>query len=183
MTARPLVLALGALVLVPTVGCGDDGALPPDAAGPCWPITSTPGGSVQIGWGDVDWEPMPDHVQIVRNGSQSDPYVYVHSRMRGMPPGDANDFFNPENPRTMVTLVVVETGAKLGTECPARIGYLTSPEAGSFDMLHSQRVGFGTMDLANIEGEHAMITLEVVGANGLYASDQKMVTLSAPPQL
>lgn len=180
MNAPRLVIVLGA-VMGPGA-CGDNHEVPADA-GPCWPLVSKPGGSVEMGSGDVDWEPMPSAVQIVRNGSQSDPYLYVHARMRGMPPGDPNDFFHPDNPKTKVNLVVDELGLSLGLDCPATIGFLPATEAGAYDMLHALRIGFGVNALDQIEGKQARITIEIVGANGLYASDQETVVLSGPPSL
>ena len=171
--------ALGALLLL--ASCGDDGGGDFPGDGPCWPIQSSLGGSVEIGTGDLKWMAIQDTVPIVQNVSQSDPYVEVHSRMSGMPAGDAYNPFDPKNPRTKVSVVIDELGLTLGVECPASLGYLASPEAGTYDLVHSLRVGFGTYPVEQAVGKQARITLEVVGSNRRYARDEKTVTLVAQP--
>ncbi len=162
-------------------GCGDNAADP--YTGPCWPLPSEAGGEVVLGTGDITFEAMPDTVTIERNGTQSDPYLPVHARIRGMPPGDPNDYFDPANPRTRISASIDDIGLELGLACPASIGYVASLEAGAFDMLHSLRIGFGTSALAAIDGKPARIIVEVVGSNGLYARDERIVTLLAPPPM
>jgi hypothetical protein len=160
--------------------CGGHGETTPDAPGPCWPLPSTPGGQVELGTGDVDFEPMPDTLPIIRNASQSDPYLEVHSRIHGIPPGNPGNILDPHNPRTKASVAIEELGLMLGVECPGSLGYVASPEAGAFDMLHSLRVGFGDFPPEQAAGKQARITIEVVGSNKLYAQDTKLVTLIAP---
>jgi len=167
------------LGLVLCAGCGaDDAAVPP---GPCWPLDAVPGGSVELGTGDIKFAPMPDTVTIERNGTQSDPYLPIHARIRGLPPGDPNDFFDPTNPKTKISASVDDIGLVLGIDCPASIGYVPSPEPDAYDMLHSLRIGFGTNALSQIDGKSARLVVEVVGSNGLYARDERIVVLMAPP--
>jgi hypothetical protein len=172
---RVVSSALGAGMLLVSCG-GNEGTVD---AGPCWPLSAAPGGQVELGTGDVTFAPMPATVSIVMNGSQSDPFLQVHSRIRGLPPGNPDDFFDPRNPKTKVGAVIADLGLVLGVECPASIGYVDSPETGAFDMLHSLRIGFGTLPLDQVSGKQARITIEVVGSNGLYAKDEKLVTVMA----
>ncbi len=147
-------------------------------AGACWPLDATPGGSVSVGTGDISYVAMPDMLPIVSNGSQSDPFLQVHARMMGLPPGDPQDFFSPTNPRTMVGAVVPDLGLTLGVACPATIGYVVSPDdATKYDLQHSLRVGLGSMAVASVIGHQATVTVTVVGSNGLVATDSKTVTL------
>lgn len=171
--------ALGASLLL--AACGGDDGQPVDAApgGPCWPLDAKPGGQVELGTGDLTFMPMPDVLSFISNGSQSDPYLQVHSRIRGLPPGDANDILDPHNPKTKVSAFIGELNLTLGVECPASLGYMASDEAGVFDMVHSLRIGLGTLPYEQVSGKQARITIEVVG-NGLYAMDSKMVTLMTP---
>jgi hypothetical protein len=170
---------LGAVLLL--AACGDDGDGGDDAAGPCWPLEASPGGEVELGTGEIDFEQMPDVLALVANTSQSDPYIEVHSRIRGMPPGSPDDPFDPKNPRTKVGLVSEELGLTLGVECPASIGYVASPGVdGAFDMAHSLRIGFGLLPIEQVTGKHARITIEVVGSNRRYARDEKVVVLTTP---
>jgi hypothetical protein len=169
--------AVGVMVLL---ACGDEQAM---VDAPCWPLDASPGGQVELGTGDITFEPMPATVMIIRNASQSDPYLEVHSRIRGLPPGNPDDFFDPRNPRTKIGAVIEELGLVLGFECPASIGYVESPEPGAFDMLHSLRIGFGTTAIDQVSGKQARVTIEVVGSNGRYARDEKLVVLMTPPSI
>jgi len=176
---RAVRFVLGAAALLGA--CGDDGytIVPWDEGGPCWPIEAQPGGDVEVGTGDIDFVPMPEMLLIHRNTTQSDPYLEVHSRMRGMPPGDPFDFLAPENPRTKTTVVIEELGLTLGVQCPASIGYIPAPGAkGAYDLSQGLRVGFGTFPVEQAAGKQARITLEIVGANRAYASDEKTATLT-----
>jgi hypothetical protein len=122
---------------------------------------------------------MPDTLPIIMGGGQSDPFLEIHSRIQGIPPGDPFDVLARDNPKTKVTAVVMGLNLTLGVVCPASIGYVSSPIAGSFDLVHSLRIGFGTTQNAQAAiGKQAHITLEVVGGNGLYARDEKTVTVS-----
>lgn len=157
--------------------CGSDPASSSDA-GPCWPLDATPGGTVEAGTGDISFEPMPAMLAIVANGSQSDPFLQIHARMTGMPPGDPQDFFDPANPKTMVSAVIPDLGLTLGVSCPASIGYIADADvAGAYDLAHSLRVGFGATIIDQVPGHQAMLTVTVVGSNGLVATDTKTVTL------
>jgi hypothetical protein len=167
-----------ALGLTLLASCGSPANRSPDAAGPCWPLDAMPGGQAEVGTGDITFDVMPAMLPIIKSASQSDPYLQIHSRIHGLPPGDPNDLLAPGNPKTKVSAVVDELGLTLGVECPASLGYVSSPEAGAFDLVRSLRVGFGTMPLDQFEGKQARITLEVVGSNGLYAQDMKLVTLT-----
>ena len=168
--------ALGALMLL--AACGDDDPMPYD--GPCWPLPAEPGGQVELGTGDLAFEPMPDVPAVIRNGSQADPFLRIHSRIRGMPPGDPDDFFDPRNPKTKVGLAIDELGLALGEDCPASLGYVSAPEPDAFDMVHSLRIGFGMFPLDQVAGKQARITVEVVGSNRRYARDERLVTLMIP---
>jgi hypothetical protein len=161
-------------------GCDGGGKAAPDA-GPCWPLTAEPGGEVEIGTGDIAFEPMPEILPVTRNASQSDPFLPIHSRIRGMPPGDPDDPFDRSNPRTKVSATIPDLGVTLGVDCPASIGYVDAPVNGSFDLLHSLRIGFGARPLAEVHGKQALVTIEVVGSNGRYAKAEKLVVLDAPP--
>jgi hypothetical protein len=170
--------ALGAGLLL--AACGGD-ERPAVDAGPCWPLNATPGGQVQIGTGDITFEPMPDVLPIINNLSQSDPYLQVHARIHGIPPGNSEDALDPRNPKTKLSAVITDLNPPLDVVfCPASIGYVASSEPGAFDLLHSLRIGFMKTPLDQVSGKQARITVEVVGSNGLYAKDEKLVTLMTP---
>lgn len=173
---RMVCSGLGVALLA---SCGSPSHGSPDApAGPCWPLDAMPGGQAELGTGDIAFEAMPAMLPIIRSAIQSDPYLQIHSRIHGLPPGDPGDILAPGNPKTKVSATIDELGVTLEVPCPASLGYVSSPEAGAFDLIHSLRVGFGAMPLDQFAGKQARITLEVVGSNGLYAQDTKLVTLT-----
>jgi hypothetical protein len=133
---------------------------------------------VELGTGDVTFEPLPDTLSIM-TGNQSDPFLEVHSRIQGIPPGDPLDILARDNPKTKVTIAFLDLDLKIGLVCPASLGYVSSSVTDSFDLVHSLRIGFGTFAVAqSANGKQAHITLEVVGDNGLYARDDKTVNVS-----
>jgi hypothetical protein len=100
-----------------------------------------------------------------------------------MPPGNPDDPFDRENPRTKIQARIDELGLVLprGVDCPASLGYVQGPQAGTFDLIHSLRAGFGMTPLADVDGKQAVVTVEVVGSNGLYAKAEKTITIAIPP--
>ena len=76
-----VVHGLGLLAAIRVVGAIP---MPLSALGACWPLETTPGGHVQIGTGDLAFEPMPDVLPIVHGAAQSDPYLEVHARIQGI---------------------------------------------------------------------------------------------------
>jgi hypothetical protein len=164
---------LGAGLLLAACGSNEH---PVDAG--CWPLSDPP--SAQIGTGDITFAPMPDVLPVIINtGAQSDPFLQVHARIHGIPPGDPQDTLAPGNPKTMGSVVIPELGRTLGPDGPATFGYACSPEPGAYDMARSLHIGFGFGDnpLDQVSGKQARITIEVVGSNGLSARDEKLVTL------
>jgi hypothetical protein len=174
--SRVIHRAVGVSLLLASCGSNEHAAVD---AGPCWPLNATPGGQVELGTGDITFEPMPDVLPIINNLSQSDPYLLVHARIRGLPPGNPGDIFDPRNPKTKVSAAIVDLGLMLGVECPASLGYIAAPEPGAFDLSpHSLRLGFGSFPPDQASGKQARITVEVVGSNGLSAQAEKLVTLT-----
>jgi hypothetical protein len=150
----------------------------PAADAGCWPLSDSP--SAQIGTGDVTFEPLPDVLPVIINASQGDPYLQVHVRIHGIPPGDPQDTLASGNPKTMGSVVIPELGRTLGADRPpATFGYTCSPEPGAYDLARSLHIGFGFGDnpLDQVSGKQARITVEVIGSNGLSARDEKLVTL------
>jgi hypothetical protein len=171
---------LGAGLLLAACGSNEHAA---DAG--CGPLGDTP--SAEAGTGSVAFEPMPDALPVFSNNSQSDPYVEVHARIRGIPPGNPDDAFDPSNPKTSEVVVVAALGLTLGPDVdhPASLGYVCSPAADAYDMIHAIKIGFGKNPLDQVSGKQARVTIKIVGANGVSASDEKLVTLmlmsAAPP--
>jgi hypothetical protein len=170
----PSLLAAG---LLSAAACG--GGHAKADAGPCWPLPASPGGEVELGTGDISFEPLPAVLPLMANGSQSDPYIAVYARIRGIPPGNPEDFFDPSNPRTKVSATIPGAGLQLGQVCPSTIGYVPSPEPDAYDLLHALRLGIGTYPPGELDGAEADLVVEVVGSNGLYAKAEQTVMLSA----
>jgi hypothetical protein len=168
--------------LVVLASCSDNGNIKLDG-GPCWPLPATPGGQVELGTGELAFQPMPDTLQLTRSGAQRSAYIPINARIRGMPPGNPDDLLDPKNPKTKVSAVLVETGAPLGlaVDCPASMPYVAAGEPGAYDMLHDLQINLATIDPMDLDSKQATLTVEVVGADGRYAIDQKIVTLIVPP--
>lgn len=145
----------------------------------CGPIGDTP--RVEAGTGKVTFEPMPDVLPVSSNNSQSDPYLEIHARIHGIPPGNPDDAFDPSNPKTSEVVVIAALGLTLGPgiDHPGTLGYVCSPAADAYDLIHSIKIGFGfgQTPLDQVSGKQARITIQVVGSNGATASDEKLVTL------
>lgn len=160
--------------------CTDEPPLedPYDPNGPCWPLDWEEGGEIELGTGAVDFEPMPGELSAAFGG-QADPYLLVNARIRGIPPGDPNNIFEPTNPRTRANAVIEELGLEIGGTCPFRVGYRASSN-GAFQLSSALRIGFGTFPLDQVAGKQARITIEVIGANRRHARAEKLVTIVAP---
>jgi hypothetical protein len=169
--------ALGGVTLW-LAACGSN-EHPVDAG--CGPLGDTP--SAEAGTGSFAFEPMPDVLPVFINTSQSDPYLQVHVRIHGMPPGNPGDAFDPSNPKTTMTVVIASLGLTLGPGPghPSSLGYVCSPASNAYDMIHSIKVGFGfgsTIPIDQVSGKQARITIGVVGSDGTSATDEKLVTLT-----
>jgi hypothetical protein len=181
MRPRFVFLARGALgTSLLLAACGGN-ASPAVDAGPCWPLSATPGGQVEIGTGELTFEPLPATLSIITSSAQSDPFVLVHARIRDLPPGNPNDIFDPRNPKTKISLVVNGLTFPIGVDCPASRGYAAAPGMpGAFDMDQAIHVGFFDTPLDQVSGMQARLTVEVVGSDRRYAKDEKLVMLMAP---
>ncbi|HTE51275.1 MAG TPA: hypothetical protein VK698_10435 [Kofleriaceae bacterium] len=174
------------LFLILASGCGDDdGGSASDAgssdAGSClWPMeSSTPGGELEIGTGVRGFEPMPDELQFIA-GTQSGTFLILHARMKGLEPGNADDFLDPRNPRTRFSATLFD-GTVVGRGCPSTQGYKPSEEEGYFERKSYQNLEFLPFAL----GEKAFDTtvklrVEIIDADGRYAVDEKDVLCPAP---
>jgi hypothetical protein len=176
--------ALGALGALSTslllAACGGN-ASPAVDAGPCWPLSATPGGQVEIGTGDLTFEPLPATLNIITSSAQSDPYVLVLPRIHDLPPGNPDNILDPGNPKTMINLVVNGLTFPMGVDCPASRPYVAVPGMpGTFDMDQAIHVGFFDTPLDQVSGMQGRLTVEVVGSDRRYAKDEKLVTVMAP---
>jgi hypothetical protein len=171
-----LLGALSAGLLVAACGGDDGGEEVPDL---CAPLDAMPGGQVELGTGDIKFEPLGDTLPIITSSAQSDPFVEVHARIRDLPPGDFDNLFDPRNPRTRVRLEIDGAAMPITVDC-ARFGYVAAPEPGAFDLKQSLRVGFGLMPIEPFIGKRTRVLVEVLGSNLRFASDEKLVTLVAP---
>ncbi|HWU86837.1 MAG TPA: hypothetical protein VN253_06165 [Kofleriaceae bacterium] len=135
---------------------------------------------MELGTGDATFAPMPAVLPVIVS-LQAEPFVAVHSRIRGFPPGDPDNAFDPRNPRTKVSATIDAVNLTLGQTCPASVAYVAGPEAGTYDLARSLRLGFGQFPIRRVAGKQARITIEVVGSNGLTARDEKLVTLMVLP--
>jgi hypothetical protein len=183
-------LATASLMLA--VGCGDNIKLASDAqqqpdvdaakmSSPCWLDTYTPGGSVELGTGELQFTPMGDQVAL-EYGSQLGFDIPVNSRITGMLPGNPSDPLDPNNPRTRFHGYFMDTGAAINPgRCGIRLGYVPS-SASTFDLVHGGAILFDTsLTGTDLFGRQVLVVLEVIDSAGNYATTQKVVTCEPPP--
>ncbi|HEY0255210.1 MAG TPA: hypothetical protein VGC41_26965, partial [Kofleriaceae bacterium] len=66
------------------------------------------------------------------------------------------------------------------SHCGSRLGYVAS--GSQYVLGHSLAMAFDNgLVQADLQGKMVAVTVEVVDSAGHYASDQKIVTLDAPP--
>ena len=171
---------LGAVLaaLAAGAGCGDSHA-PPDAPGACWPLTANGGGTVELGTGQLVFEPMPDLVPIVRDSAQAAyPFVEIMARIHGIPPGEnPQNTLDPSHPKTMVTGTVDGFAQTFGLHCPANKGYVPAAVAGAYDLAEDVPLAFSGVAISDLAGKQCHIVLDVVGRNGVSGHVEKVVTL------
>lgn len=181
MRALLLVIALAA-------GCSDGGKAREADAGPAdageldcsWPIDeSSPGGTIEVGTGEDEFQAMPDELQFIR-GTQSGTFLIVNARMKGLEPGNLADFRDPSNPKTRFSATLWD-GTRVGRACPSTQAYKPSGDAGWYERKTSQILEFLPFEI----GEKAfdtMVTLrvEAIDSTGRYAIDEKAVLCAAP---
>jgi len=161
-------------------GGAADASAADDAAADCWPIdTSTPEGIIEIGTGTGGFEPMPDTLPFIA-GTQGGTFLIVHSRIKGLEPGNPDDFLEPTNPKTKFSAIMFD-GTEVTRECPGTVGYQPSAEEGYFERQRFQNLEFLPFEL----GERAFDTdmtviVEVIDVNGHYARDERHIFASAP---
>ncbi len=172
------------------MGCGEDPAsgtdggvdAPPDGPpGPCWPeLTRTPQGSVTLGTGRDGFETMPDTLPL-EYGAQDGFMLVANARMTGFAPGNPQDILDPGNPRTRVRAFFDETNVPLNyyAVCPFRSAYVAS--GSDYQLLEAAPIIFETCWRSeHLFGKKIRVELELMDANGGYATDVKVVT-AAPP--
>jgi hypothetical protein len=161
---------------------GKDAADDGNLGGACWPLENThAGGSVEAGTGELAFMPMPNMLGVVANGSQSDPYLVINVKMKGIDPGDPQDALNPDNPHTKITGTVDALSMTFGVDCPARIGYMPSAsQPGYLELAHGLRIGLKDKATADaVGGDMMRISVAVVDKNGTMATDEKTVIIEA----
>jgi hypothetical protein len=191
------------LLLLVAANCGESPSAVPDAPscpanaepGPCWPVAGTvPGGSIKLG-AYQPFTAMPDEVEL-EYGPQGGFHVPANALISAMPPGDPSCLFDPQNPRTRFRGFYVEDVPaapatpvfKAGEEmngtisCPIRIAYRPSATPDTFELVGKTGVLFavGIDEYDLIFGQKIRIEVEVIGANGEYARDEKIV-IPRPP--
>lgn len=162
---------------------GDDAAPDIDAPrGPCWPVdNTTPGGTILLGTGEDAYQPMQDETELVY-GPQGGFHVVVNSRISGLSPGNPNDVLDPINPRTRFRAFFVDTGEPINpTTCPIRIGYMASPESGSFDLAIASAILYQVgLPEDMIFDRQLRVVVEIIDGEMHYATAEKLVIPRKP---
>ncbi|MBA3819269.1 MAG: hypothetical protein H0X17_10285 [Deltaproteobacteria bacterium] len=169
-----VVLAAGALF----AGCKDGGPAGPDAG--CWPMeAATPGGEVELGTGIGGFEPLPASLRFIQ-GTQGGTFLVVNARIRGLAPGNPNDFFDPGNPKTLFTAIEFD-GTEIRPPCPGTLGYVPAgPD--HFERARAQYLEFLPYEVGSRAfNTNVRLVVEIIDANGRYARDERVVFAEAPP--
>jgi hypothetical protein len=169
-------IALGSVGLAGgAIGCGDDEAGDP----PCWDTTgTTPAGSVEIGTGEGDFEPLPASLPFFP-GTQDGVFLRVRSRMRGLSPGDPSSTRDPANPKTYFSAVLFD-GTVVKADCPITAGYRPA-EGDVFDLGREFFIEFLPRSLAEMAYDtDVTVILEVIDNERRYARAEAVVFASAP---
>lgn len=179
-------LACALVLLAPLAGCGDfaareDGG--PVVAEPCaWPIESaTPGGSIELGLDRSGFVPLPEEVTFIEGSqTQGGVLLLLQARMVGLEAGGGQDYKDPRNPRTRFSATYAD-GTSFGRECPSRVGYVPSGEDGAVERVGPAFLEFEPLTKAE-PGFNTVVKLkvEVIDADGRYASDEREVFCRAP---
>ena len=184
LTCLPLSLAL--------VACGgggngsdndaapsDDGEDDGDDDGCDWPIESaTEAGTIELGTGTSSWKPMPAELSFVL-GTQSGTFLILHSRIKDLEPGNAENFLDPRNPKTRFSATLFD-GTVVGRECPSTQGYKPGDD-GYFERKQFQNLEFLPFSLGEVAFDTTVkLKVEIIDADGNYASDEKDVFCRAP---
>ena len=161
------------------VACHDHTPPKPDTPGPCWSLDgTTPGGTVQIGTGDMQFMPLPSELPFLY-GNQGGLELVVRSRITGMDPGNATDFLDPKNPKTRFSAIMFD-GTVVAPPCSLRYGY-TARGDGSYDLVSSGLVEFLPLELGQRAYNTQMtLIVEVIDSAGLYAKNQGDVIVRPP---
>jgi hypothetical protein len=141
----------------------------------CWSLEGTsPAGTVEIGTADMDehFLPLPSR-PVLDFDTQLGYHLALHLRMKGLNPGSPGNFMDPSNPKTKLTATLMD-GTKLGSECPATLGYVPSPD-GWFQRLHPLNLAIPPDDVAKIVNTTVTLTAEVIDVEHHYARNDQNV--------
>jgi hypothetical protein len=154
---------------------GDEG----DDDGCDWPIESaTEAGTIELGTGTSSWLPMPAELSFVL-GTQSGTFLILHSRIKDLDPGNVDNFLDPRNPKTRFSATLVD-GTLVGRECPSSQGYKPTDD-GWFERKQFQNLEFLPFSLGEAAFDTTLkLKVEIIDADGKYASDEKDVFCRAP---
>jgi len=161
-------------------GGGDDGG---DELDPCaGPRQRDQRGDVVLGTGYDEFEALTDEIRIIA-GPQGGFHLNLNARVRGLDLGSSDDLLDPRNPSTAFAIFSADGGERLDLdECPVRTGY--RPD-GDFGVLpRGISVLFDIDDAAELEPlfDHpVLLEVDVVDADGHHTSDQRTITVRAPP--
>jgi hypothetical protein len=179
------VLIVGALAIA-AAACGDD---EPNffRDDDCWPVDrATDGGTVRLGLGPSEFEPMPSTTPFIR-GNQGGSYFPLHARTRALDPGDPEDYMAEGNPMTRFRAFLAD-GSEVGPECGATLGYVEAGpvdgEEGWSDLVRSVNLEFLPQAVADAAFDtEIVLSVDVIDRRGRHAHDEVAVFVTAPPPL
>lgn len=180
------------LVLVMLAACGDGDVVegdmaPPDADTPdgpsleCWPGDGTLlKGSLTLGTGTDTFVPMPDELQL-QHGASGGYSVIVNARMTGLAPGNVENLFDPDNPRTRIRGFFADDNVPISrySMCPFRLGYRVVGDA--YQLAEPVSIIFETCWHSDqLFNRPIRIEATIMDASGGYAHAANTVVLLPP---
>lgn len=199
---EPVTRGFVLVAIVGLVACGDglqsmpdgattdDGGVVPDGSEPdgsfgfdeCWPDMERhpTAGFAVLGAGEP-FADMPGEVPLAY-GPQGGFMTFVNVRMSGFSLGNPRLLLDPSNPRTRLRVFMADTNKPLMTATGCnRDAYEPSP-AGGYELVAPIATVFDLCWRSDwLIGAKVRIEMELTDMSGAYASDSKIVTLTAPP--
>lgn len=141
-------------------------------------VPEPPPPGVQLGTGDLDFEPLVDGQDVyVVQGPQGGYHILGSARLAGVDAGDPDDLGSSHNPHTVFQVVV--DGAQLAPAASYVQGYDPVPDA---YQLYEMVGRFVILDVASdAELDHVPITLSVtVSTADGYELNDRLDLLAVP---
>lgn len=153
----------------------------PDARNFCWSGggTPTPGASVELGTGPSEFEPLDNEQDLpLFPGTQGGAHFFLQAKIAGLSPGERSGA-REVNPSTWFS-IHLENGEDItGLDCEYPRAYVES-DGGKYELPYGRAVQIDPAYLETIYGQRVRVMVEVMDAQGRYATDERWVIAVEP---